>query len=219
MSRRFPKVERGDGALPSVARFDVALFGSREATIACSLGRKPKVSREKGNGSREAATAVCAAAIRCRRFAALGVVASNPLGLRPRLRAVATTFQTYVLRTAHNGGLRWIFQVWERNMGVRDAKKEAADRLSCKTLDDRFHTEITLGLNCSPFEAEAVLQVVKEVYFPFLDEASPQVPPGKISVIAVCADEPAGKPIAQCQKRAICLTHEDWYLRLAGRVG
>ena len=63
-------------------------------------------------------------------------------------------------------------------MGIRNAKKETADRLNCKTLDDRFRVEITQGLNCSPFEAESVLEVVKEVYFPFLDGAVPQVPPG-----------------------------------------
>ncbi len=91
-------------------------------------------------------------------------------------------------------------------MGVRNAKKETADRLNCKTLDDRFRVEISQGLNCSSFEAEAVLQVVKEVYFPFLDEAAPQVPPGKISLVAVGADEPAGKSVRDCQKKAVCLT-------------
>jgi hypothetical protein len=91
-------------------------------------------------------------------------------------------------------------------MGIRNSKKEIVDRLNCKTLDDRFRVEIVQGLNCSPFEAEAVLDVVKEVYFPFLNESSPQVPPGKISLVAVCADEPAGKPVSQCQKRVACLT-------------
>lgn len=91
-------------------------------------------------------------------------------------------------------------------MGLRNAKKETADRLNCKTLDDRFRVEITQGLNCSPFEAEAVLQVVKEVYFPFLDGTVPEVPPGKISLVAVGADEPAGKPVRDCQKQAVCLT-------------
>lgn len=91
-------------------------------------------------------------------------------------------------------------------MGLRNAKKETADRLNCKTVDDRFRVEITEGLNCSPFEAEAVLQVVKEVYFPFLDGTVPEVPPGKISLVAVGADEPAGKPVRDCQKQAVCLT-------------
>jgi len=51
-----------------------------------------------------------------------------------------------------------------------------------------------------------VLEVVKEVYAPFLDGASPQAPPGKVTLVAVCADEPAGKPVAECAKRTVCLT-------------
>src|SRR5208337_102013 len=91
-------------------------------------------------------------------------------------------------------------------MGVRNLDREAVERLESKTLDARFTTEIQHGLNCSPFEAEAVLDVVKEVYFPFLSSASPQAPPGKITLIAVAADEPAGKPVVHCEKQTVCLT-------------
>ena len=59
-------------------------------------------------------------------------------------------------------------------MGVRNQHREAIERLESKTLDARFTTEIQQGLNCSPFEAEAVLDVVKEVYFSFLSSESPQ---------------------------------------------
>ena len=91
-------------------------------------------------------------------------------------------------------------------MGVRNRDREVLDRLDSKTLDARFTTEIQQGLNCSPFEAEAVLGVVKEVYFPFLSAESPEPPPGKITLIAVAADEPAGKPVALCAKQTVCLT-------------
>ena len=91
-------------------------------------------------------------------------------------------------------------------MGVRQRRQEITDRLKCKTLDDRFRNEIIAGMNCSPFEAEAVLEVVKEVYFPFLDESSPKMPPGRMSLMAICADEPAGKPVAECRKQTVCLT-------------
>ncbi len=91
-------------------------------------------------------------------------------------------------------------------MGVRDRKREILRRLDSKTLDARFLTEIEHGLNCSPFEAEAVLEVVKEVYFPFLDEHCVKAPPGKITLVAVSADEPAGKPVAECEKQSVCLT-------------
>ena len=91
-------------------------------------------------------------------------------------------------------------------MGVRNRDREVLDRLDSKTLDARFTTEIQQGLNCSPFEAEAVLGVVKEVYFPFLAAEAPEPPPGKITLIAVAADEPAGKPVALCDKQTVCLT-------------
>jgi DNA-binding CsgD family transcriptional regulator len=91
-------------------------------------------------------------------------------------------------------------------MGVRNRDREVIERLESKTLDARFTTEIEQGLNCSPFESNAVLDVVKEVYFPFLSAATSEPAPGKLTLIAVAADEPAGKPIAVCNKQAVCLT-------------
>jgi len=91
-------------------------------------------------------------------------------------------------------------------MGTRNTKKEELDRLGCKTLDAQFKMIITNGLNCSMFEAEAVLEAVREVYFPFLDQATPMAPPGKVTFVAVSSDEPAGKPIAECAKLTVCLS-------------
>jgi len=91
-------------------------------------------------------------------------------------------------------------------MGIRNAKKEVLERLASKTLDARFLEIVQKGLGCSAFEGEAVLEAVKEVYFPFFNEASPQAPPGKITLLAVSADEPAGKAIKDCEKIAVCLT-------------
>jgi hypothetical protein len=50
------------------------------------------------------------------------------------------------------------------SMGIRNQNCEILQRLDSETLDARFLTEIEQGLTCSPFEAEAVLEVVKEVY-------------------------------------------------------
>jgi len=91
-------------------------------------------------------------------------------------------------------------------MGVRNPKREELRRLESKSLDAQFKQVVREGLGCSPFEAEAVLEAVKEVYAPFLDQASPRVPPGKVTLVAVSADEPAGKPVAQCEKQTVCLT-------------
>ena len=91
-------------------------------------------------------------------------------------------------------------------MGIRNKKRQVRRRLESKTLDAQFTHEIQHGLNCSAFEAEAVLDVVKEIYFPFLDQQPIKAPPGKVTLIAVSADEPAGKPVTECEKQNICLT-------------
>jgi hypothetical protein len=91
-------------------------------------------------------------------------------------------------------------------MGIRNVKNEVLERLESKTLESRFLGIIQEGLGCSPFEGVAVLEAVKEVYFPFFDSSSPQAPPGKVTLLAVSADEPAGKAIKGCQKVAVCLT-------------
>jgi len=86
-------------------------------------------------------------------------------------------------------------------MGIRDRKRETLKRLDSKTLDAQFLQEIHHGLNCSPFEAEAVLEVAKEVYYPFLDQQSVKAPPGKVTLIAVDANEPAGKSVVDCKNK------------------
>jgi hypothetical protein len=90
-------------------------------------------------------------------------------------------------------------------MGSKRPKRSEVDRLSVKTLDDQFLTEIQKGLNCSPFEAEAVLNVVREVFAPLMGTHASAAPPGTMSVIAVDADEPSGKPLAGCRKRTVSL--------------
>jgi DNA-binding CsgD family transcriptional regulator len=90
-------------------------------------------------------------------------------------------------------------------MGIRQPIREVIERLDSKTLDARFTNEIEQGLNCSPFEAEAVLGVVKEVFSPFFAAEANPAAPGTITFIAVAADEPAGKPIAQCKKQTVSL--------------
>ena len=88
-------------------------------------------------------------------------------------------------------------------MGRRNKGTQRLQRLEAKTLDAKFLAEAQDGLNCSPFEARAVLQVVREVYLPFLDPAGGTAPPGRITLVAVDADEPAGgRFIPSCRATA-----------------
>ncbi len=47
----------------------------------------------------------------------------------------------------------------------RQQEKERYDRLSFKTLDLQFQQEAIDGLSCSPLEAKALTEIVKEVFF------------------------------------------------------
>jgi DNA-binding CsgD family transcriptional regulator len=91
-------------------------------------------------------------------------------------------------------------------MGIRHPKREVLRRLDGKTLDAQFIAGIRDGLNCSPFEAEAVLQVVHEVFGSAMGAPESAGLPGRVTLVAVDADEPAGKPVASCEKRTIHLT-------------
>ncbi len=94
-------------------------------------------------------------------------------------------------------------------MAIRNQPLEELRRLELKNLEARFVAEIRDGLNCSPFESEAVLTVVREVFFPHLEDNAPgtgELQPGRIAVVVVDAEEPAGKPIAQCKKTTVVLT-------------
>jgi hypothetical protein len=90
-------------------------------------------------------------------------------------------------------------------MGVRHPEQERLLRLETKSLDGELREVLTAGLACSPFEAEAVLDAVNQVYAPLWRQGGVLGRPGEISLVAVSADEPAGKPIAACEKRTISL--------------
>ena len=88
-------------------------------------------------------------------------------------------------------------------MGIRPRKREVRERLAEKTLEARFLTEVVQGLNCSPFEAKAVLGVVQEVFAPLWREASAL--PGRTVLMAIDADEPAGKAVKDCRQQLVVL--------------
>ena len=90
-------------------------------------------------------------------------------------------------------------------MGSKRPKRSEVDRLSVKTLDDRFLAELQQGLNCSPFEGEAVLGLIHEIFAPLMGSECSAGVPGTMSLIAVDADEPAGKTLAECRKRTLTL--------------
>ena len=95
-------------------------------------------------------------------------------------------------------------------------------RLDAKTLDSMFRRRIEEGANCSPFVSQAILATVKEVFSLGPDDADHQLGLGQIKLLVVAAEEPAGKPLEQCQKVTVLLTldagQEDYQVRLAHGV-
>lgn len=95
-------------------------------------------------------------------------------------------------------------------------------RLDAKTLDSLFRRKIEHGANCSPFVSQAILKTVKEVYPLDPDDADRQLGLGQVQLLVVAAEEPAGKPLDQCQKVTVRLTldaaREDYQIRLAHGV-
>ena len=92
-------------------------------------------------------------------------------------------------------------------------------RLDAKTLDSMFRRRIEEGANCSPFVSKAILAAVKEVFPIGPVEADHQLGLGQIQLLVVAAQEPAGKPLDQCQKVTVRLTldagQDDYQVRLA----
>ena len=88
---------------------------------------------------------------------------------------------------------------------IRQHDREQIHRLAAKTLDQVFVTRAQEGLGCSLFEAQALCQLVREVYFPWI--AQPEtVQTGQLALIAVSADEPPHKPLSKCQMIPIVVT-------------
>jgi hypothetical protein len=101
---------------------------------------------------------------------------------------------------------------------IRQAELEQLNRLTAKTLDQVFVMRVKEGLNCSQFEAEALTDLVKDVYFPWL--AQPEaIQAGQLAMTAVSADEPGHKALSKCKMVPVVLTlyagEEDHKCRLA----
>lgn len=78
-------------------------------------------------------------------------------------------------------------------------------RLQAKSLDAQFVNEMVSGLNCSPFEAEAIVEKVHEIYTPLL-ETSQGLKPGQIQVTVVDASVAPNTPLIKAKQRLVTLT-------------
>jgi hypothetical protein len=82
------------------------------------------------------------------------------------------------------------------------------DRLTAKSLEQQFVNEIIHGLNCSPFEAEAVLDTVYRVFGDYFD-ASQTLKPGQIRIPVVSIEAHSAQRLTDAKQVTVTLTLTD----------
>jgi hypothetical protein len=97
-------------------------------------------------------------------------------------------------------------------------KESRQQRLAAKTPDSQFCRAIEAGANISPFVSQSILNIAREVYRLDPNDLDKQLDLGQVKLLVVAANEPAGKPLDQCQKLAVLLTldagKEDFQVRV-----
>jgi hypothetical protein len=97
-------------------------------------------------------------------------------------------------------------------------EKLRTGRMDAKTLDNMFRRRIEKGANCAPFVSMAILDTVKDVFAIGPQDPDHQLGLGRIGLLVVAAEEPAGKPLDKCQKVKVELTldagQEDHQVRM-----
>jgi hypothetical protein len=81
------------------------------------------------------------------------------------------------------------------------------DRLSQKQLDQQFTHEIVHGMQCSPFEATAILDTVYRVYAPYF-ETSGTLKPGQILFQVVSVEASPSTRLADSKQLTVTLTFD-----------
>lgn len=93
----------------------------------------------------------------------------------------------------------------EGTIMINNSSATKWERLSHKQLDRQFVHEMVHGLQCSPFEAQAILEAVYRVYAPYFG-TSGTVNPGQILLQVVSVETPANTPLAQGKQLMVTLT-------------
>jgi hypothetical protein len=110
----------------------------------------------------------------------------------------------------------------ERNLGtmINNSSLEKWNRLREKDYSQQFVNEIIEGLNCSPFEARAILETVYRVFKPYFD-TSGTLQPGQIYFHVVSQKASPNLALKNCPMVTVALTLDagDEDLRMKERRG
>jgi hypothetical protein len=95
----------------------------------------------------------------------------------------------------------------ERVIMINNSSFDKWQRLAHKQLDQQFINEIIHGLDCSPFEASAILDMVYRVYAPYF-ETSPTLKPGQILFQVISVETSANTPLSHSKQVTVVLTFD-----------
>ena len=88
---------------------------------------------------------------------------------------------------------------------INNSSLQKWERLTQKQLNQQFINEIVNGLQCSPFEANAILDTVFKVYAPYF-ETSGNLKPGQILFQVVSVDTSSNTPLKDSAQVTVTLT-------------
>lgn len=91
---------------------------------------------------------------------------------------------------------------------INNSSLKKFSRLSEKQLDTQFVNEIINGLQCSPFEASAILDTVHKIYAPYF-QSNGSLKPGQIFFQVVGIDNSPAVSLNKCKQVTVTLTFDD----------
>ncbi len=88
---------------------------------------------------------------------------------------------------------------------VNNTSLQKWDRLRQKQLAQQFVNEIVHGMNCSPFEAQAILDTALRVFRPYY-ETNGSLRPGQLCFLVVSQEAPPNVALKDCRMVSVILT-------------
>jgi len=88
---------------------------------------------------------------------------------------------------------------------INNSSLQKWDRLRQKQLDTQFVNSLIQGMNCSQFEAKAILNAVYETYQPFFDNSG-AMKPGQVLFEVVSIENGAQMKLSECKMLSVVLT-------------
>lgn len=91
---------------------------------------------------------------------------------------------------------------------INNTSGQRWERVNAKSLDQQFVNEMIRGLQCSRFEAQAILEKVHEVFGPLWSEQR-SLRPGQIQLCVVEASVGAGVPLRKAAQQLVTVTLDE----------